>query len=173
MSEDFGREIAESVERARRRANPVYDAEKTAEELGRWREEHRAELEAARYERLSSKQQRELAERRAVLERAREIEAELGVLFGPFGLRLGSPVPERTVEELKRHLRARLEVPATDLEVVLDGVVARIEAGDGRGARRLVADACERWAAAGGGARPEASEEELDPRKLAEAIPRR
>lgn len=169
---EFGREIAQTVDRARRRANPVLDAERTLEEQRRWREEHRAELEAAAYEQMSPAYRRRLAERRAVAERARAIEGELAVLFGPLGLRIGSPVPEGTAEDIKRHLRARLDVPPGELEAVVDGLVAHIEVGDGRGARELVAEAAARWAAAGGTARPE-PEDELDPRRLAAQIPRR
>lgn len=170
--ETFGGELAGVVETLYRRGHPDYALEREREELGRWREEHSSRLQRERYEALGSSRRRELAERRAAAERARAIEGELAVLFGPFGLRIGSPVPEGTAEDIKRHLRARLDVPPGELEAVVDGLVAHIEVGDGRGARELVAEAAARWAAAGGTARPE-PEDELDPRRLAAQIPRR
>ena len=170
---EFEREVAEDVERTYRRAHPHYALEKDREELEAWMRENRDRLEAARYEPLSPAYQRKLAERRAVVARAKGLMAQFsGVLYGPAGLRLGSPADPDRVEAIKRELERTTDVPPGRLEALVDGVVARIEAGDGRGARELLQREVEALAAAGAGVRPEAREE-LDPQELAKRIPRR
>ncbi|HXF73114.1 MAG TPA: hypothetical protein VNO79_10950 [Actinomycetota bacterium] len=175
MNEDleFGEEVRRSVERAYRAGHRGYAAAKEAEELEAWRRENAVRLEAARYERMSSSYQRRLREREALARRARELMRELeGVFYGPAGLRLGSAADPERIEAIKGELERATSIPRARLEALVDGAVARLEAGDGRGARRFLEEQVEDLVASGFGRRPEA-EEELDPRALAARIPRR
>lgn len=171
MDEDFGHEIAASVERMYRRSNPVYAAEKAREEQRRWAEENRERLQRERYEELSPARRREQARLRETATRAQGLWRVLaGTLYAPGAFSLGSPTLESKVRAALKELRAELDVPEAQLSAIIDGWLARVESGDGRGARAFLEAEVERLAADGHG--PREDREEPDPRALAAEIRR-
>lgn len=145
-----------------------------ADPVRRQQEEERLRALQARREWASAKEARRrkiLAERAGVLRRM--LEDELAPLA--HAVRNGAYVDDPATDRVVRRLAQRTGIPEARLRPLVEGVLARADAGLGMShpdLRGLVESFVEEQVG-GGWVAPDGAEEELDPRALAADIPRR
>lgn len=152
----------------RERARIENDPRARAEEEERIR---RIQAEAAARAYAEAPRRRALAERALALRQI--VEGEVGGLVD--AARARRWIDEAVVGPVVRRLAERTGLPEAELSALVDGVVARAQAGWGM-ASREIGGLIERFAGeqvSSGWAPPEGSAEEYDPRELAAQIRRR